>query len=424
MPGDSRTARRAPGHERSGAGDGGEVMSEDDPLVGGNKVAPVFETLGGSGAGVVERQDFRGDELAVEPITDGISTDRGDDQPHGVDVFSAMEGDGAEREGSEQTDAKPRQNFRPFRHEGSQGVRDVLWRIRAGGAIGKAASGILLRWGWLPGVDASFRFSEFLGRHFRGEFFQRSFTFFRRIVSQGHTTYRQKCSLEWPSDICNNVPPTETWRSLTLARGLREKMNRILLIVQSRAFEEGFGHFSTVPLVRLLVLFETAQQYAEPSEGGLLAHGEGDHGRRGGRRPPWPVAAPSRVSRNCSACAPSPAVLTRWTCNSSAPPPGRWRRRPSLHRHIGPGARARCRSVAAQLALPVCLDKLSALDVQVEVGDGADVDWWPQPVVSVAASDHRSTTRLDVGDGAAVRWVEELVLGRHHEAPGRISLRQ
>jgi len=37
-------------YERSGAGDGGEVVPEDHPLVGGNEVAAVFETLGGSGA--------------------------------------------------------------------------------------------------------------------------------------------------------------------------------------------------------------------------------------------------------------------------------------------------------------------------------------------------------------------------------------
>ena len=40
--------------QRAGAGDGGEVMSEDDPLVGAHEVAAILEALGGSGAQGVE----------------------------------------------------------------------------------------------------------------------------------------------------------------------------------------------------------------------------------------------------------------------------------------------------------------------------------------------------------------------------------
>jgi urease accessory protein len=96
----------------------------------------------------------------------------------------------------------------------------------------------------------------------------------------------------------------------------------------------------------------------------------------------------------------------------------------SLQLHIGAGARVRIRSVAAQLAQPGPRGEPSVLDVDAEIADHAAVDWWPQPTVSVAASDHRTTTRLDVGDGVTVRCVEELVLGRHREPPGRITLRQ
>jgi urease accessory protein len=96
----------------------------------------------------------------------------------------------------------------------------------------------------------------------------------------------------------------------------------------------------------------------------------------------------------------------------------------SLQVHIGAGTRVRVRSVAAQLAQPGPLGEPSVSDIAVEVGDGAELDWWPQPVVSVAASDHRSTTRLHLGDDVTMRWVDELVLGRHHEPPGRIALRQ
>ena len=43
--------------ERAGAGDGGEVVAEDDPFVGGLEVVAVAQALGGSGAAVVEHHD-------------------------------------------------------------------------------------------------------------------------------------------------------------------------------------------------------------------------------------------------------------------------------------------------------------------------------------------------------------------------------
>ena len=43
--------------QRPGPGDGGEVMSEDDPFVGGHKVAAVFQPLGRSGARGIQRQN-------------------------------------------------------------------------------------------------------------------------------------------------------------------------------------------------------------------------------------------------------------------------------------------------------------------------------------------------------------------------------
>ena len=49
--------------QRSGAGDGGEVMAEDDPLIGGLEVVAVVEAFGGGGALVVQRHHARGDEL-------------------------------------------------------------------------------------------------------------------------------------------------------------------------------------------------------------------------------------------------------------------------------------------------------------------------------------------------------------------------
>jgi urease accessory protein len=54
---------------------------------------------------------------------------------------------------------------------------------------------------------------------------------------------------------------------------------------------------------------------------------------------------------------------------------------------------------------------------------GATVDWRPEPLISVAGSDHRMVTILRLESGAAVRWTDTIVLGRTDERPGRIAAR-
>ena len=55
--------------QRTGTGDGGEMVAEDDPLVGGLEIVAVAQPLGGRGALVVERHHAGGDELRVEAVT-------------------------------------------------------------------------------------------------------------------------------------------------------------------------------------------------------------------------------------------------------------------------------------------------------------------------------------------------------------------
>ena len=50
--------------QRSRTGDGGEVVAEEDPLVGGLEIVAVAQPLGRRGAPVVERHHARRDELA------------------------------------------------------------------------------------------------------------------------------------------------------------------------------------------------------------------------------------------------------------------------------------------------------------------------------------------------------------------------
>ena len=104
--------------QRSGTGDGSEVVSEDDPLVGRNEVAAVIETLRRRSAQRIERQQFGRDKTAVEAVSDGVGGDGGYDQPQGVDLLAAMQRDRGESKGSEQADGDPEKVTRDFWHGG------------------------------------------------------------------------------------------------------------------------------------------------------------------------------------------------------------------------------------------------------------------------------------------------------------------
>ena len=125
--------------QRSGAGDGGEVVSEDDPLIGGNEVAAVVETFGGSSAQRIERQHFRRNKTAVETIADSVGRHGSHDQPEGIDLFAAMQGDGGQRKRTQQADGNPEKNAEEFWHESIPGR--VLWRKRRRIASGNARHG-------------------------------------------------------------------------------------------------------------------------------------------------------------------------------------------------------------------------------------------------------------------------------------------
>src|SRR5262245_2970916 len=100
-------------------------MSEDDPLVGAYKVAAVLQAFGGRGAHRVEREHARRDEFAVKTVTDGITAHRGHHQPHGIDFFSAMQGDGCDRQCAAHRDSTPHGYPRRLRH-GKIGLRCKL----------------------------------------------------------------------------------------------------------------------------------------------------------------------------------------------------------------------------------------------------------------------------------------------------------
>jgi urease accessory protein len=90
---------------------------------------------------------------------------------------------------------------------------------------------------------------------------------------------------------------------------------------------------------------------------------------------------------------------------------------------VGPGAVLVLRTVAASLVLPGPHGEPSSTGLGVHVAAGATLVWLPEPVIAAARCNHRSTTRISLERDARLLAREELILGRHGEAPGTISQR-
>ena len=84
------------------------------------------------------------------------------------------------------------------------------------------------------------------------------------------------------------------------------------------------------------------------------------------------------------------------------------------------GAALKVRSAASMIAWA---SAGSSLEVNVSVGQGGYLDWHLQPMIASAGCCFSQLVRVKLADGAALRWTEEIVLGRHGEEPGRLSLR-
>jgi urease accessory protein len=65
----------------------------------------------------------------------------------------------------------------------------------------------------------------------------------------------------------------------------------------------------------------------------------------------------------------------------------------------------------------------STMSTSCVVGDGAHLDWRPQPTVSVAGSDHVIATDVELAPTATCRLIDELSLGRHGEPSGALEWR-
>ncbi|HEX8630367.1 MAG TPA: urease accessory protein UreD [Catenuloplanes sp.] len=86
------------------------------------------------------------------------------------------------------------------------------------------------------------------------------------------------------------------------------------------------------------------------------------------------------------------------------------------------GARLCVRSVAAAVALPGPDGARSVLRVRATVAPGASLRWLPEPLIAAAGCRHDAVSVVEVAAGGALVWRDELVCGRHGEAPGTVGL--
>ncbi|MFE9405657.1 urease accessory protein UreD [Streptomyces sp. NPDC006530] len=87
------------------------------------------------------------------------------------------------------------------------------------------------------------------------------------------------------------------------------------------------------------------------------------------------------------------------------------------------GARLHVDSAAATIALPGRDGERAHYDVRLGVGEGAELRWLPEQLISAAGSELVMRTRIELAAGARVVFREEQVLGRHGETPGTLLTR-
>ncbi|MDT0445689.1 urease accessory protein UreD [Streptomyces johnsoniae] len=95
-----------------------------------------------------------------------------------------------------------------------------------------------------------------------------------------------------------------------------------------------------------------------------------------------------------------------------------------LTAEVAAGAALRVGSAAATLALPGrAPSEPATYDTALAVGEGGELRWLPEPVISARGSELHTTTRVDLAAGARLVLREEQVLGRAGEEPGRLRAR-
>ena len=83
--------------QRTGSGNRGKMVTEDDPLVGFDEVTSVTVHLGRRRTQVVKREHLRHQPRGMETVADRENAKGRDHHPKGIDGFAAGEGEKGDR---------------------------------------------------------------------------------------------------------------------------------------------------------------------------------------------------------------------------------------------------------------------------------------------------------------------------------------
>ncbi len=111
--------------ERTRPGDRGKMVAKEDPFVGRHEVAAIVVAFRRRGARVVKRQDFGSHESGIETECDEITAKRGNDKPHGVERFAAVDSNRPEGACAKKGDHQPSNNGENTLHCTGPGVLDL-----------------------------------------------------------------------------------------------------------------------------------------------------------------------------------------------------------------------------------------------------------------------------------------------------------
>ncbi len=95
----------------------------------------------------------------------------------------------------------------------------------------------------------------------------------------------------------------------------------------------------------------------------------------------------------------------------------------TLDVHVGAGSTLILQEVSAMLVLPGVGGGQSHMSVTVTVDDGATFVWWAEPIIAAHRCNHRHDVRIALAGSARMVLREEMLLGRHGEAPGDFTSR-
>ncbi|MFI6703105.1 urease accessory protein UreD [Streptomyces sp. NPDC050509] len=95
----------------------------------------------------------------------------------------------------------------------------------------------------------------------------------------------------------------------------------------------------------------------------------------------------------------------------------------AVEAEVRDGATLTVDAAAATVALPSRVPEPAHYDVRLTVGEGAELRWLPEQLISAYGSELRMRTQVELAPTALLVLREEQILGRHGEAPGTLFSR-